>query len=155
MQTILRPAVKSDASAVAEVLLESRRVFLPYAPMAHSTAAIHQWVKDTLLPSGGVTVACASGNIVGVLAVSEAEGMAWIDQLYVLPAFVGHGIGALLLQHGLAQLPRPVRLYTFQANAGARRFYERYGFKVLAFTDGSTNEERCPDVLFELTELGS
>jgi hypothetical protein len=36
------------------------------------------------------------------------------------------------------------------ANAGARRFYERHGFSAIEFTDGSANEERCPDVLFEL-----
>jgi ribosomal protein S18 acetylase RimI-like enzyme len=50
----------------------------------------------------------------------------------------------------LARLPRPVRLYTFAANTGARRFYERYGFVAIAYGDGSHNEERTPDVLYEL-----
>ena len=44
----------------------------------------------------------------------------------------------------------PIRLYTFQTNAGARRFYERYGFRAIRFTDGRANEEHCPDVLYEL-----
>ncbi len=48
-------------------------------------------------------------------------------------------------------LPRPIRLYCFHANTGARAFYERHGFKAVAFSDGSTNEERCPDVLYVLT----
>jgi putative addiction module component (TIGR02574 family) len=43
-----------------------------------------------------------------------------------------------------------VRLYTFQANTRARSFWERHGFKAIAYSDGSTNEERCPDVLYEL-----
>jgi GNAT superfamily N-acetyltransferase len=63
--------------------------------------------------------------------------------------FVGRGIGGLLLAHVMRTLPAPVRLYTFQANHGARRFYERYGFVAIAFTDGQANEERCPDVLYE------
>lgn len=46
--------------------------------------------------------------------------------------------------------PFPIRLYTFQQNAGARRFYGRSGFASIQFTDGSANEERCPDVLYEL-----
>jgi hypothetical protein len=28
----------------------------------------------------------------------------------------------------------------------ARRFYERHGFQVVAFTDGERNEEKMPDV---------
>lgn len=43
----------------------------------------------------------------------------------------------------------PLRLYTFQANHGAMRFYERHDFLAIAFTDGQANEERCPDVLYE------
>jgi len=102
------------------------------------------------MPSCRVSVACMAEAVVGILATSEAKGISWIDQLYVLPGFVGQGIGSALLGHGLASLPRPVRLYTFQANAGARRFYKRHGFSAIEFTDGSLNEERCPDVLLEL-----
>jgi ribosomal protein S18 acetylase RimI-like enzyme len=47
-------------------------------------------------------------------------------------------------------LALPVRLCTFQANVRARSFYERHGFKAIAFGDGNSNEERCPDVLYEL-----
>jgi hypothetical protein len=47
-------------------------------------------------------------------------------------------------------LSRPTRVYTFQANSGARRFYERHGFAAIQLTDGQGNEEHCPDVLYEL-----
>ena len=30
-----------------------------------------------------------------------------------------------------------------------RDFYERWGFKAVRFGDGSGNEEKCPDVLYE------
>jgi GNAT superfamily N-acetyltransferase len=94
--------------------------------------------------------ALAGDEIVGMLAASREAGVGWIDQLYLAPHHVGNGIGTLLLAHALKTLPSPVRLYTFQANHGARRFYERHGFKAIAFTDGQGNEERCPDVLYEL-----
>jgi hypothetical protein len=42
-------------------------------------------------------------------------------------------------------------LWCFQRNTRARRFYERRGFAPIRFTDGSANEERCPDVLYELS----
>ena len=74
----------------------------------------------------------------------------WIDQLYASPAFWGRGIGAQLLRFAIAELSRPVRLYSFQANTRARNLYETHGFKAIEFGDGSGNEENCPDVLYEL-----
>ena len=45
----------------------------------------------------------------------------------------------------------PIRLYTFQANLGARRLYAWHGFRVIEFTDGQANEEHCPDALYEFS----
>jgi ribosomal protein S18 acetylase RimI-like enzyme len=67
----------------------------------------------------------------------------------VHPGHVGGGIGSVLLDNAFRFLPLPIRLYTFQANTGARRFYERHGFRVIQLTDGHANEERCADVLYE------
>ncbi|WP_187359916.1 GNAT family N-acetyltransferase [Chitinolyticbacter meiyuanensis] len=136
---------------MAELLMSSREAFIPYAPIAHPPATVHDWVEQVLIPSGGVSVACQDGTILGVLAVSHDDGAGWIDQLYVAPACAGRGIGSALLQLALSSLTRPIRLRTFQANSGARRFYERHGFRALSCTDGSANEERCPDVLYELS----
>ena len=47
------------------------------------------------------------------------------------------------------ELSSPIRLYTFQCNHDARHFYERRGFRAIAFGDGSGNEEKCPDILYE------
>jgi putative acetyltransferase len=46
-----------------------------------------------------------------------------------------------------------LRLWTFQRNAGARRFYERNGFAAVELTDGLGNEEREPDVRYERSIL--
>jgi GNAT superfamily N-acetyltransferase len=79
----------------------------------------------------------------------------WITQMAVDPALVGNGIGSFLLAHAIRTSAPPIRLYTFQANRGARRFYERHGFIAVEFTDGQANEERCPDVLYELAAPAS
>ena len=149
--TTLRPAQASDATAIVEILVSTRKAFMAYAPLAHSCDAMLEWVSTHLISSGGVTVAEQAGELVGVLATSSTEGVSWIDQLYVQPALVGQGVGTLLLNHAHRQLARPIKLYTFQANTGARRFYERYGYHVLALSDGQVNEEKCPDVLYELS----
>ena len=151
----LRPAIDEDALDVASVLIASRETYLPFAPMAHTGTEVRAWVREVLLPAGNVTVACEGARVVGVLATSREDDAAWIEQLYLMPGWTGRGIGAQLLAHALASLPRPVRLYTFQANEGARAFYERHGFEAIAFSDGAGNEERCPDVLYELTALSA
>ena len=67
----------------------------------------------------------------------------------ILPGLAGvdRGIGTALLERAKTGLGSPIRLYTFPASVGARRFYDRHGFRVIALSDGSDNEERCPDVL--------
>lgn len=144
----LRAATPHDAAAVAHLLLASRRELLPFLPAVHSDAETRDWVRGTLLPAGGVTLAELDGTLAGVLATAVREGSGWIEQLYLDPARVGAGIGVALLGHALRTLPRPVRLWTFAANRHARAFYERHGFVAEAFGDGSGNEERCPDVLY-------
>lgn len=145
----LRAASAVDAARVADLLIDTRRAFMPYAPPAHPEHEVRAWVAGQLLPSGGVVVAELDGQVVGTMHTERSADSSWITQMAVDPARVGQGIGERLLLHALRILPPPIRLYTFQANHGARRFYERHGFVAIAFTDGATNEEHCPDVLYE------
>jgi GNAT superfamily N-acetyltransferase len=151
----LRPAVAQDHQDVSSILIESRAKFMPYAPLAHDEEELRAWVASDLLPSAGVTVATLDGALVGMIAVTIQTHCSWIDQLYVMPSLVGRGIGSALLDHALSILRAPIRLYTFQQNAGARRFYERNGFLPIGFSDGQDNEEHCPDVLLERAPEGA
>ena len=150
MNALLRPATSADAPQVATLLIETRRAFMPYAPSAHSEPELREWVASALVPSGGVTIAEVDRRVVGVMATAHSGHVSWVNQMAVDPAQVNQGIGTLLLAHAMRTLARPIRLYTFQANVGARRFYERHGFVAVEFTDGQANEEHCPDVLYEL-----
>ena len=95
-----------------------------------------------------VVLAEEDGVVVGVLATSQESDKGWINQLYILPGWNRKRIGTRLLERAHSALQKPIHLYTFQENAGARRFYERHGYKAVEFTDGQGNEERCPDVLY-------
>ena len=150
MNILIRSATTDDAARVAELLIDTRQQFMPYAPSPHSAASIHAWVAAVLVPSGAVVLAQIDGRVLGMMANNVDEAHSWITQMAVDPKNVGTGIGSALLAHALATLRRPVRLYTFAQNSGARRFYERAGFTAIAFSSGQTNEEQCPDVLYEL-----
>jgi len=82
-------------------------------------------------------------RLVGIIAFREG----WIDQLYVLPARQGRGIGTALLRVAQERFDR-LSLWTFQRNMRARRFYQKHGFVAVSETDGSRNEEKDPDVMY-------
>lgn len=138
----LRVAVPADAQAIASVLRASLSSH-GWMPTLHTPQEDLAFVRDVVLPHQAVTVAEAGGAVVGFIAVNGN----WIDQLYLAPGWTGQGIGSRLLESATPGMGE-IKLYCFQANAGARRFYERHGFRVSAFSSGSGNEERLPDVLY-------
>ena len=145
----LRLAAPGDANLVADLYLRSRKELVAFAPLAHSDADVRDWIARHLIPAGRTTVAVVDGALVGFMSVSTASECSWITHLYLDPDWVARGIGTRLLALAQRELPSPIRLYTFQQNQRARTFYERRGFKAVEFSDGSGNEEKCPDVLYE------
>ncbi len=67
--------------------------------------------------------------------------------LYVEPALIGQGIGGELIALAKRERPTGLRLWTFETNVQAQRFYERHGFSLRDRTAGE-NEEGAPDVLY-------
>jgi ribosomal protein S18 acetylase RimI-like enzyme len=138
----LRVAEAADAQAIASVLRASLSSH-DWMPTLHTPQEDLAFVRDVVLPHQAVTVAETGGKVVGFIAVKGG----WIDQLYLAPGWTGQGTGSRLLEQAVAGMGE-IKLYCFQANAGARRFYERHGFRVSALSSGSGNEERLPDVLY-------
>jgi ribosomal protein S18 acetylase RimI-like enzyme len=128
VKATLRPATAADASRVASLLIDTRLAFMPYAPAAHTETEVRDWVASLLVPTGGVTVAIVDGRVMGTMATERIGEVSWITQMAVDPSLVGQGLGSALMTHAMRTLAPRLRLYTFQANVGARRFYERHGF---------------------------
>lgn len=145
---MIRKATDEDAAAVASVYLASRKRHVAFAPPAHPDAEIRNWIRQLLIPKSRVVVVEENGVIVAMMALTAASDGGWIDQLYVAPASTGRGHGTALVDFAQRELPSPISVYTFQQNHRSRQFYERRGFLAVRFSDGSTNEERCPDVLY-------
>ncbi len=120
------------------------RVSLSFLPELHTAEEDLAYFADRFLPANEVWVAEVDGEIAGYIGFDRE----WINHLYILPTRQGLGLGPALLAKALAD-ERPKRLWTFQKNARARRFYEAQGFELIDLTDGLGNEEREPDALYE------
>ena len=96
------------------------------------------------MPACEVWVAEACDDVVGMIALEPP----WIRHLAVFAGFRGHGVGASLLTLARERSPAALRAFAFQRNTGARRFYERHGFRVVAFGTSPAPESE-PDVEYE------
>jgi GNAT superfamily N-acetyltransferase len=139
----MRRAVATDAAAVADIHLAAFHATYAF-PLAHGDDEVRFWVRDELLRKTETWVAELDGAVVGYLSLGDG----WIEHLYVAPGHTGSGIGSRLIELAKERQPAGLQLWTFQVNAGARRFYERHGFTEVERTDGAGNEERQPDIRY-------
>ena len=145
MPISFRRANAADAAEVATVYIASRRGAAAYLPTVGTDAEIRAFVIHQMMPERETWVAEYGRRIAAVLVLDGDE----VDQFYVAPADQRRGVGDRLLAHAKRLRPTGLRLHAFQKNTPARRFYEDRGFVAKALTDGATNMEREPDVLYE------
>jgi len=139
----LRKLTLGDMDAAAAVHRASFDDALPWLAGLRTPAEDRAFYRTEVLSLCQVWGAERQSKLVGIIAFREG----WIDQLYVLPAAQGHGVGSDLLEIAQSAFSM-LNLWTFQRNQRARRFYELNGFAAVRETDGSSNEEKEPDVLY-------
>jgi len=140
----VRFARTGESDMIAEVFISSRRG-MTFLPTIHTDDQIRTWIRDQMVPAHGVWVAEETGRIRGFAALSGDL----LGHLYVHPEDQSRGIGTALLDVVKRERPTGFRFWVFQRNEGARRFYERHGCRLVELTDGSRNEEKEPDALYE------
>nr|WP_272490663.1 GNAT family N-acetyltransferase [Mesobacterium pallidum] len=132
----MRAATPLDAGPVGAILTDFAEA-TPWLPRLHSGAEDIAFA-GRMIDRGWVTVA-EKGAVLGFLAQDGEE----VACLYT--ATPGKGIGKALIAHAKSGQGR-LELWTFQANARARRFYRREGFAEVATSDGAHTDEGLPDV---------
>jgi len=142
----LKRLTVNDMDRAAVILRTSFDERLPWL------AGLHTPEEDRAFFRGHVFSTCEiwgalDHNIIGIIAFRPS----WIDQLYVLPSHQRQGAGDTLLRVAKAA-SASLLLWTFRKNVRARSFYEARGFVAVDQTNGSTNEEREPDVLYRWEE---
>ena len=140
----LRRATQADGAALGDVWLAAWRATFDFPP-GHPDDDVRRWLAEELLPNHETWVAVdPDGRVVALMALSDTM----VEQLYVAPDHIGHGVGTRLLALAKDRRPGGLDLYCFQVNHRARTFYEHRGFRVVATGDGSGNEEHQPDLRY-------
>ena len=139
MTVAFSAAHPEDAETLAAIL-RGWILQTPWMPKLH-TADEDRGFLSHLIATQSVTMARLDGQTAGFMAREGHE----INALYLAPFARRRGIGAQFLTQAKAATPH-LALWTFQANADARRFYGAQGFAQDLLTDGQANDEKLPDV---------
>ncbi len=138
-----RRATSDDIAAVAALHRLAFFQAMPHMQRLHTPEEDAAFYANAVFPNAQVWLCEREGEVAGFIAFRSG----WVDHLYVHPKHQRHGIGSELL--ALAQSAEDcLRLWTFQCNHPASRFYEAHGFRIERKTCGSGNEERQPDILY-------
>jgi GNAT superfamily N-acetyltransferase len=141
---LIRPATPGDARSVAEVHVGSWRhayrgmlpdEYLDRLSVDEREAMWHEAFADG---TSGAFVAEMDGGIAGFASFAPSrdddasEGVGEIPAIYVAPSELGRGVGRELLAAATRALReggyRRATLWVLEANARARRFYEKAGW---------------------------
>ncbi len=149
---VLRPAKRADAEAIAALgeqafIAKFAYLYTPedlatFLAEAHAAEAVVAEIADhemriCLAERDGVLVGfCKLVMACGWPEHLQGETAIELKQLYLDPALVGGGIGAVLMDWALAEArgygADEMQLSVWSGNEGAQRFYTRYGFTKVA-----------------------
>jgi len=141
--TQLRRADLDDMASVARIHRLAFFHAMPHLPVLHTPDDDLAFFSTVVFARAEIWLREQSGMTAGFIAFRSG----WVDHLYVHPEHQGCGIGSTLLAR-VQSSQSSLRLWTFQCNLRARRFYEQRGFRIEQETDGASNEERQPDILY-------
>ena len=145
MKVQLVKGVASDAAEISKILEDWAEAtsWLPTVDSAGERADYGLW----LLEHTQVTILRYNSQFVGFLAL---EGNI-VQSLYIKAAFQRLGFGQVAINYAQEQY-NELKLWVFQANTDAQKFYQKLGFEALDTTDGQDNDYGLPDI-FYLWEL--
>jgi GNAT superfamily N-acetyltransferase len=143
----IRPMQPDELDEIARLWCRSKQeAYLPWLAIeaTYSFEDNLDYFRDTVCANHRVWLAERDGTVVGLMA----QAGDFIDQLFVDPDHQRAGVGTALLAWARGESPDGLALHTFRRNSRARRFYEKHGFRAVAFGVSPAPESE-PDVRYE------
>lgn len=134
-------AIDKDAAEISQILEDwaASNCEIPLVHNVEERADYGRW----LLEHTSVTMIHNSCGVVGFLALEKHI----IQALYIKKDFQGFGFGQAAIKFAQKQF-KELRLWVFQSNIGAQKFYQRLGFQIVEKSDGEDNDYRLPDIFY-------
>ena len=140
---VVRSYRPDDFAEVVAMWRASRRAAFSYVAV-HQTYTLEddqRYFREVIAVRYTVWLAELDGRIVAFMALRGDV----LEQLFVAVDRQRQRIGTRLLAMAKQLSPGGLRLFTFQRNDGARRFYERHGFRAVRLGVSPAPESE-PDV---------
>ena len=134
-------AIDEDAAEISQILED-------WAASNHEIPLVHNVEERAdygrlLLEHTSVTMIHNNRGVVGFMALEKHI----IQALYIKKDYQGFGFGQAAIRFSQKQFEE-LRLWVFQSNKGAQRFYRRLGFQIGKMSDGQDNDYNLPDVFY-------
>jgi ribosomal protein S18 acetylase RimI-like enzyme len=139
----IRPVRPGDEEQLAAIFLAGLSG-MTYLPEQYTIDETRVSIRDVVLPNDEVWVAEDDGRVVGFVGFGDAR----VHHLWVEPDYQNRGIGTSLLRIAMERCPDGLDLWVYQRNTGARRLYERLGFRLVELTSGEELKENEPNARY-------
>jgi len=140
---VIRPLTPADAERLGAIWLAASIEAHDFVPAAFWRED-HRVMVGEILPRAHGWVHLTGDTIDGFITVHDGD----IGCLFVDPPSQRRGIGLALLDH-VKPLHDALRLTVYTQNEGARRFYERHGFRAVGTS--TCRYTGCAEIVMQWT----
>lgn len=126
MNTHIRPASPGEANALSQIALSAKRHW------GYPARWMEIWTPElTFSPNyfeENETWVAEEDHPIAFYTLQERDGNAWIENLWVLPDYMGQGLGRQLFLHAMSRsLELGYKILQLEADPNAVAFYEKMG----------------------------
>jgi GNAT superfamily N-acetyltransferase len=147
----IRRALAEEAATLSQIAL-SAKAYWGYSERWMEIWAPLLTIMPEFISSADVWAAEVNGGLSGFYALVFAKQRVNLEHLWILPAYMGQGIGRALFEHALARC-REMQCQGLEivSDPNAQGFYERMGAKKVGVSVGEVDGELRYLPLMEIT----
>ena len=151
MNIHIRRTLPEEADALSQIALSAK------AYWGYPEGCMEIWtplftITPEFISSADVRTSEANSELAGFYALIFVKQRASLEHLWILPAYIGQGIGRALFEHALARC-REMQCQGLEivSELNAQGFYERMGAKKVGVSIGEVNGDLRSLPVMEIT----